>query len=128
MEMQNKTANKREAMRSFWKNHRIISILGVLFIALVAYRAGHFFLVPDVKIAEPAINVKVTAAKYEPIDLISPITGRLKPTEEVALVPLATGKVTAVHVSVGDRVTAGQVLFEIDKGQVSATYNQAKES
>lgn len=128
MEMKNKMRDGQNAIRSFWKNHRIISIIGILFVALVLYRAGHFFLVPEIKEAEPAINVLVTEAKYEPIDLISPVTGRLEPVEEVALVPLASGTVTAVHVAVGDQVTAGQVLFEIDKGQVSASYNQARES
>ncbi len=128
MEMGNKKRGKRDAIRAFWKNHRIVSILGVLFILLVFYRAGKFFLVPEVKEAEPAVNVLVTEAKYEPIDLISPVTGRLKPVEEVALVPMASGQVTVVHVRVGDRVSKGDVLFEIDKGQVGATYNQARES
>lgn len=128
MEMEKSKGNKRDAIRSFWKNHRIVSILGILFALLVLYRAGKFFLVPEVKEAEPAVNVLVTEARYEPIDLISPVTGRLKPVEEVALVPLGSGQVTAVYVKVGDRVSKGDVLFEIDKGQVGATYSQAKEA
>lgn len=39
---------------------------------------------------------------------------------------MASGQVTAVHVKVGDYVKAGTLLFEIDKGQVATTYNQAK--
>lgn len=128
MEMEDSTRSRREGIRSFWKNHRIVSLLGILFLLLVLYRGGRFFLAPEIKEAEPAVNVLVTEAKYEPIDLISPVTGRLEPVEEVALVPLASGKVTAVFAEVGDQVAAGQALFEIDKGQVSATYNQAKAS
>lgn len=134
MTQENKSDKKTEKTRmrsrlaSLWKEHRLLSIVGLLFILLVLYRGGRSFLTGDVVEEDPPVNVKVTQAVLAPIDLISPVTGRLQPEEEVAIVPLAQGQVTAVHVSVGQQVTAGQVLFEIDKGQVSASYIQAKEA
>lgn len=123
-----KSSDQMESLRSYAKRHRYISTLAVLFLVLVFYRAGRFFLKPEVKPVEPAVNVVVTQVKRMPIDIVSPVTGRLKPSEEVALLPMATGRVSVVHVRVGDRVSAGQVLFEIEKGQISATYTQARES
>ena len=73
-----------------------------------------------------AIGVKVMTAEYTDISSTVPLSGRIAPAEETAIVPMASGQVTAVHVKVGDYVKAGTLLFEIDKGQVATTYNQAK--
>lgn len=126
-DMKNKIVTK-ETFKKYWKNHRIFSIIFILFALIFVYRAGVFFFVPAVQDADPVINVRATEAAVESIALTSPLTGRVQPVEEVAIIPMAAGRVTAVHVAVGDQVSAGDLLFEIDKGQVSASYNQAKEA
>jgi|LSQX01.2.fsa_nt_gb RND family efflux transporter MFP subunit len=128
MENKKSIRDRIDFIRSFGRQHRYASIVILLFLALVVYRAGHFFLKSEVRQPEPAVNVIVASVKRMPIDVISPVTGRLKPSEEVALFPMATGRVSAVYVSVGDSVTVGQVLFDIEKGQVGSTLNQARES
>lgn len=120
--------SKKEILRDLWQNHRILCIVTVLFIFLIIYRAGVFFLGGNESEASTVVNVKVEEARYEPIALTSPLAGRIKPLEEVAIVPMAAGLVTAVHTSVGMRVSAGDLLFEIDKGQISTSYNQASEA
>lgn len=120
--------SKIASLKKAWKDHRILFILCLLFILLIVYRAGVFFLGGSEEDAASAVNVKVAEATYQAIEVTSPIAGRIKPLEEVAIIPMAAGQVTAVHVSVGDYVYAGDLLFEIDKGQISTSYNQAKEA
>lgn len=119
---------KAEALKSLWAKHPVLSIVCLMFLLLIAYRAGVFFLGGNESEATNIVNVKAIEAEYRPIELTSPIAGRIQPLEEVAIIPMAAGQVTAVHASVGDVVHAGDLLFEIDKGQISTSYNQAKEA
>ena len=110
------------------KEHKLLTLIIILLIALVAFRiytfATDYFTTDEVE--EKLISVKVIEADYSSISATAPLTGRISPVEEAAIVPLASGQVTAVHVKVGDYVKAGQLLFEIDKTQMATTYNQAK--
>lgn len=121
-------ASKITFLKKAWKDHRVWVIFCLLFLSLIVYRAGVFFLGGSESEAVAAVNVKVTEAKYESIEVTSPIAGRIRPLDEVAIIPMAAGQVTAVHVAVGDYVHTGDLLFEIDKGQISTSYNQAKEA
>lgn len=103
-----------------------MSALIAAFIALFVYRAGSYFLNPAAAEEIPPVNVKVSPAQIETIYESSPITGRIEPVEDVAVVPLAQGRVTEVLVSVGDEVSEGQVLFRIDSSQAAAAAEQAR--
>lgn len=110
------------------KEHKIITAILVIIIALIAYRLAAFAIAQMSPAAEEetTVNVKVISAEYSSISQTTPLSGRISPADEVAIVPLAAGQVTAVNVKVGDHINAGTVLFEIDKSQVSSSYNQAK--
>jgi len=105
----------------------IITITVVFVGALLAIRISGNFQKPA--IAEDApINVKIAQAELTSIYATSPISGRVQPIEEVVIVPLASGEITRVNVKMGDKVSKGTVILEIDKTQVSTTYNKAKDS
>ncbi len=109
-------------------DHKILTLLLLIIIAITAYRLSIFAMEkknPTVEEATP-VNVKVISAEYASITQTTPLSGRITPVDEVAIVPLASGQVTAVYAEVGDYVSAGSILFEIDKGQIATTYNQAK--
>lgn len=119
---------KKGSLKTFAKNHKLLAVIIAILIVITIIRLGSFV----VGLANPTvqedkkISVKTTAASYGDITATAPLSGRIAAAEEAAIVPMAQGQVTAVHVKVGDYVTAGTVLFEIDKSQVAPQYNQAK--
>lgn len=119
---------KKKSIAERIKEHKVIAALvfilaAIVIVRLIAFAVGS--MNPTVAESE-AIGVKVMTAEYTDISSTVPLSGRIAPAEETAIVPMASGQVTAVHVKVGDYVKAGTLLFEIDKGQVATTYNQAK--
>ncbi|MHC1722991.1 MAG: efflux RND transporter periplasmic adaptor subunit [Aminipila sp.] len=109
------------------KTNKIITIIAAIFIiGLVVFRIVTSMAAPEVE-KEAVVNVKTALAEKMSINTTSPITGRVEPIEEVSIVPLASGEITAVYVEIGDKVSKGTTLFQIDGTQLSTTYNQAKE-
>lgn len=107
----------------------ILIILAILFIlALLYYRISGNFSAPAPIAEDAPVNVKVATAELMPIYTTSPISGRVQPVDEVAVMPLSSGKITGVYVKMGDKVSKGAVLFEIDKAQVATSLNQAREA
>lgn len=121
------TAQKKSIAQKI-KEHKALAAVILIIAVIVIWRLLSFAMGianPSVTEADP-ISVKVMTAEYTDISSTVPLSGRIAPAEEAAIVPMAAGQVTAVHVKVGDYVKAGTLLFEIDKGQVATTYNQAK--
>ncbi len=112
--------------RGFFARHKIVLLLLLCFLAFFGYRIYQYVTRPAEEIEAELVNVTVEQAVLEDISEQAPITGRLAPVEEVAIVPLAQGQVTRVYVSVGDKVTKGQTLFTIDSSSIAAQLNQAK--
>ena len=55
-------------------------------------------------------------ATFGHVDIIATATGKVVPTGRTKTIqPLETGIVSAIHVHDGDKVTAGQVLVELDR-------------
>jgi len=109
------------------KKTKIITIIAVIFIiGLVIFRVVSSMAAPETE-KESVVNVKTALAEKMSINTTSPITGRVEPIEEVSIVPLATGKITAVNVDIGDKVAKGTTLFQIDGTQFATTLNKAKE-
>ncbi|MBR3719896.1 MAG: efflux RND transporter periplasmic adaptor subunit [Firmicutes bacterium] len=119
--MQTQTDN-----RGFFARHKIALVLLLCFLAFFGYRIYQYLNRPVEEAAAEMVNVMVEQAVLEDIDQQAPVTGRLEPVEEVAIIPMAQGQVTRVYVSVGDKVSKGQTLFTIDSSSVAAQLNQAK--
>lgn len=115
---------KSDTKTSRNKRKTILIAIGAILLLLVGFRIYDTYFNPPPQ-EETVINVKTAAVHYDSISVAAPVTGRIEPVEEVSIVPMASGEVTAVRVRIGDQVTKGTVLFEIDKTQISASYNQA---
>lgn len=98
-----------------------------MFLALFAFRliSNKGDTVADEKIP---VNVKTTTAEILSIYSTAPISGRIQPIEEVAIIPMASGQITNVYAKLGDKVSVGTVLFDIDSGQLSTSLNQATDA
>jgi len=104
----------------------IIVIVVVLVLVLLAYQILANFGGSGNVVEPIPVNVRVTTTEIMSIYSTAPISGRIEPIDEVAIMPLASGEVTRVHVRMGDRVNAGATLFEIDRSQAAASLNQAR--
>ena len=109
------------------KRKIVFIILALIALSIIGFRVFQFFANDSTQEAS-VINVKVGKVEVASIVATSPVTGRIEPIEEVSIMPMASGEVTSVHVKIGDRVSKGTLLFELDKGQIAASYNQAASS
>ena len=110
------------------KSSKIPLIIALaIVIGLVGFRMVSLFSGNE-KVEETEVSVEVTKAEVRDIITSAPISGRVKPKEEVNVVPLMQGKVTAVYANVGDRVSVGTLLFTIDASQLESKINQASEA
>lgn len=112
-------------IKSMSKKKKIIIVVVIVIVILMAFRTISGRLADSSVTTSDVINIKVAAATLTTLENTSPLTGRLEPVEEVSLVPKIPGEVTNVYVNLGDKVTKGTVLFELDKTQISTSYNQA---
>jgi HlyD family secretion protein len=65
-------------------------------------------------VEEVLIPVEVTKAQIKDLAHTMNTSGEILAGAEAAVASKVSGRVTAVHVKVGDRVSQGQVLFELD--------------
>ncbi len=117
---------KFDSLRKMSKRKKIVVAVVVVVILVGAFRIVSSKMEDNSAVTSDVINVKVTTAAITTLESTSPLTGRLEPVEEVTLIPKAMGEVTNVYVELGQKVTKGTVLFELDKTQVATSYNKAK--
>lgn len=64
--------------------------------------------------------VQVVSPEMGDIEISRSLIGTVEPSDLVYVIPKAAGEITAVYANVGDYVTEGQLLCEIDTRQVDA--------
>lgn len=123
-----KDTSKKEGFMAWMKAHKVVAVIIIALALLCVYRIGSFVYDSVNKTAEDEAltAVKVTTAEYATISKATPMSGRISAVEEAAIYPMGQGKITAVHVKVGDYVKKGTLLFNIDSSAVSGTFQQAK--
>ncbi len=121
-------SKKLNSFKKLNKKKTIVLAVVIVFVLFGAFRIVSSRLEDKGTVNSDVINIKVTTAAITTLENTSPLTGRLEPVEEVSLIPKASGEVTNVHVELGQKVSKGTVLFELDKTQIMLTYNQAKVS
>lgn len=127
-EVQNENVNdKHLKVTKMGRRKLILIISGIILLLLVGIRIFQTFAPATVDEVQ-AVNVKADTVKSLSFSASSPITGRIEPIEEVSITSLAGGEVISVNVKLGDYVEKGTILFETDKTQIAANYNQAKAS
>ncbi len=126
--MKEEQAVEKKGMIQRAKEHKAITAIVLILVLIGLFRIISFAvgLANPGAMEETPVSVKVMTAEYTDISSTVPLSGRIGPAEEAAIIPMTAGQVTAVHVKVGDYVKAGTLLFEIDKTQAATAYNQAK--
>jgi len=72
--------------------------------------------------------IAVGWATFGHVDIIATATGKVVPTGRTKTIqPLETGIVSAIHVRDGDKVTAGEVLVELDRTVTMAERKRTKQ-
>lgn len=117
---------KTDSIKSMSKKKKIVLVVIILIVLVGAFRIVSSRLEDKTAVNSDVINIKVTTAAITTLESTSPLTGRLEPVEEVSLVPKAMGEVIGVYVELGQKVTKGTVLFEMDKTQIATSFNKAK--
>lgn len=84
----------------------------VLGIILKAVAGNGATVAPNIKVAHGTVVQEVS------------VTGKTKPVDSVNLAFERTGKVARIYTAVGARVHVGQVLVQLDAGDVAAQYRQ----
>lgn len=113
-------------VKKFSNKQKAALIIIAVFILFGAFRIISNRLEDKTVPTSDIVNIKVTKAAITTLENTSPLTGRLEPIEEVSLIPKVMGEVTRVNVTLGQKVSKGTVLFELDKTQAATAYNQAK--
>jgi RND family efflux transporter MFP subunit len=73
-----------------------------------------------------SVPVEVVEAKKGDITEITRMTAQVEASEKVSIIPKMGGKVDRVAVSVGDRVSKGQVLIQLEQKDLLAQLKQAE--
>lgn len=82
---------------------------------------------PEVEVpAERALSVEIMEVAYGDLQVRTTLTGQVHPLEEVRLAPKVPGTVSQVHVSVGDRVQAGNALVTLDQRDLQNSIRQSE--
>ena len=101
---------------------RIIAVLiGIILVYLVGsrvYEATQQAAAPAKKQAGRIINVELTQAQTGQIREELLLTGSLKPKEVVDVNPKNTGRIERIHFQVGDLVTAGALVAEMEDDEI----------
>ena len=81
---------------------------------------------PAVKKAsnQPIISVELFTARNQPLDKQITLVGQTVADAQIDIMPKYAGRVTAVPVKLGDRVTAGQILLVQDTGDITLSIAQ----
>lgn len=85
----------------------------ILLMALVVLVAAGYF-VKARYYATPAITMMTAAVTRGSVEVTVLATGELRPVKLVAVGAQASGRITSLHVKLGDRIKAGDLIAEID--------------
>ncbi len=92
-----------------------ISILLILSLVLTMALAGCKKKEEVGKVEEKVFSVETKKVEKKDIALKTTLSGKITPVEEVNVVPKVPGKVTSVNLEIGQKISKGQVLFNLDQ-------------
>ena len=115
--------NTNKPVRPWWKRGPVI--IGIVLLLLVVLIGGYVFA-KGANVSPPSYqNQAVTQGD---LALTINATGPVQSPATYNLVAASTGKIDAINVKVGQHVTRGQVLAQLDKTALQDAVNQAQAS
>ncbi|KUO52052.1 MAG: hypothetical protein APF76_02625 [Desulfitibacter sp. BRH_c19] len=111
-----------------WGKKIVIALVIIIVIVGVVIGLGKLKQSAEVTEADAVnpIPVEILEASRGEITEITKMTAVVEAKESVSIVPKAGGKVESVAVTVGDRVSKGQVLVQLEKTEILAQLKQAE--
>ncbi|MFH0803956.1 MAG: efflux RND transporter periplasmic adaptor subunit [Candidatus Tagabacteria bacterium] len=94
--------------------------LGIFLLILAAGASAYFIF-----IKKPAALPETIAAERGNVTQEVSVTGKTKPAKAVDLAFETAGKVKRINIEVGDKISSGAVLIELDSSELYAQLNQA---
>jgi multidrug efflux pump subunit AcrA (membrane-fusion protein) len=102
---------------------------GVAGVVLLGAGGGTWWAMSGSSAADPnAPTTRLVAAALGTVRQSVTSTGTIEPADQDSVQFAASGRVTSVHVAVGDTVKRGDVLGTIDSAALAATLAEAKAS
>lgn len=103
------------------KKKKVISILVLILVVVFAFQGIRSLKKnKGIEAKEEIRNVKTQKIKNGSISAEVEFPGNLKAKTQVAVFPKTGGRVASVNVNVGDKVTAGQLLYTLDTAELEA--------
>lgn len=102
---------------------RFLTLLLIIAFVLTGCSSAEDTAVPE---EESYTAVEVETLKPMELYIENVMTAKAYADKDVYVVPLVAGKVEKINVNVGDRVQKDEVLFVMDKDDISKQVNQAK--
>jgi HlyD family secretion protein len=99
-------------------------IVLIVIVALIGVGVAKHGKKKVVQVNKEVPNVKVQKIGTQSISSEVQYASKLEGIQAVTVSPKSSGKVAAVNVKVGDKVTAGQVLFTLDTSELNAQLQQ----
>lgn len=106
------------------RNKEKIGLLLALLLA-VGGCSGPEAQVPPKQAETKVVPVQIDTVVRGAVGTRAGVTGKLAPSEEVAVTPKISGKISQIHVKLGQKVQAGAVLFTLDQRDLN---NEVKEA
>ncbi|RXT15261.1 efflux RND transporter periplasmic adaptor subunit [Ammoniphilus sp. CFH 90114] len=73
-----------------------------------------------------AVPVQVETVKEGTVEEKAGISGKLAPNETVQVSPKVNGKISKIHVTLGQQITQGDILFTLDQADLANAVKQAQ--
>ncbi len=105
---------------------RHLSIMVVLVIMLLLVVVSGCGKKEEQEAGQDVINVETAVVKVMDITKYAGYSGRVKGSNEEAVMPKLSGRVTAVHVTEGRTVSQGQVIVSLDSSKLDIAVQQAE--
>lgn len=125
METQDQKHNNKKIFNS--QRKKIAIIILAIILCFFAYRIVSSILSQENDTSSEIINVKVTKVVSDNLERTTPIIGRITAKEEAIIIPKFPGEVKNVYVSMGDQVSKGDLLFDLDDNQIKSSYTQVND-
>ncbi|MDR1320536.1 MAG: efflux RND transporter periplasmic adaptor subunit [Gracilibacteraceae bacterium] len=103
----------------------ILGVVVALAVAIVAWRLFVQLNRPPATSELTYTAVNASTAALADMEVSIQLSGKVQADNSVTVIPTTPGTVRSVAVKVGDRVTAGQLLFSLDRSLIQASYDQA---
>lgn len=100
----------------------LVMILAVVLLLMAVRGCGK----QKEEVAQDVINVETAVVKTMDITKFAGYSGRVKGSNEEAVMPKLSGRVTAVHVTEGQPVRQGQVIVSLDSSKLDIAVRQAE--